>query len=146
MKKKLRLGFVSDHGGFLLKSFLKSEYENDFQIYDFGTDSETSVDYPPLIQNACKKILQKEIDFLFAFCGTGIGVSITANRFKNIRAALCHDVFTAEMSRKHNDANVLVLGGRVIKFKLALEISRKWLETDFEFGRHQKRLELIELI
>ncbi|MCW7475345.1 ribose 5-phosphate isomerase B [Leptospira levettii] len=141
---KEKIGIASDHGGFALKEFLRKSLEESYEMVDYGTKSEESVDYPTIIGDACRKVLSGEVPRLIALCGTGIGASIAANRFKSIRAALCHDEFTAEMSKRHNNANVLVLGGRVLGTDLALRIVKKWIETDFEGGRHQKRLGLIE--
>ncbi|WP_411822021.1 ribose 5-phosphate isomerase B [Leptospira sp. 'Mane'] len=141
---KPKLGIASDHGGFALKEFLRKSLEESFEVVDYGTKSEASVDYPVIIGDACRKVLAGEVPKLIALCGTGIGASIAANRIPGIRAALCHDEFTAEMSRRHNDANVLVLGGRVLGTDLALRIVQKWINTDFEGGRHERRLGLIE--
>ncbi|BDA79502.1 ribose 5-phosphate isomerase B [Leptospira kobayashii] len=141
---KPKLGIASDHGGFTLKEFLRKSLEESFEVVDYGTKSEASVDYPTIIGDACRKVLAGEVPRLIALCGTGIGASIAANRIPGIRAALCHDEFTAEMSRRHNDANVIVLGGRVLGTDLALRIVQKWIDTDFEGGRHERRLGLIE--
>ena len=147
MEEKLvkMIGIVSDHGGFLLKNFLRDNLQKEVSIRDLGVDSETSVDYPVVVGNACRMLLSNEITSLIALCGTGIGASITANRFKGVRAALCHDEFTAEMSRRHNNANVLVLGGRVLGTELAMRIVRKWMNTDFEGGRHETRIQLLDV-
>ena len=141
---KPKLGIASDHGGFALKEFLRKSLEESFEVVDYGTKSEASVDYPTIIGDACRKVLAGEVPRLIALCGTGIGASIAANRIPGIRAALCHDEFTAEMSRRHNNANVIVLGGRVLGTDLALRIVQKWIDTDFEGGRHERRLGLIE--
>ena len=141
---KPKIGIASDHGGFALKEFLRKCLEESFEVVDYGTKSEASVDYPIVIGEACRKVLAGEVPRLVALCGTGIGASIAANRIPGIRAALCHDEFTAEMSRRHNDANVLVLGGRVLGTDLALRIVQKWIDTPFEGGRHERRLQLIE--
>ncbi|TGK08421.1 ribose 5-phosphate isomerase B [Leptospira selangorensis] len=141
-----KIGIASDHGGFELKEYLRKELADSIEILDFGTKDETSVDYPLVIADACKKVLSKEVDGLIALCGTGIGASIAANRHKGIRAALCHDEFTAEMSRRHNNANVLVLGGRVLGKDLAARIVQKWLNTSFEAGRHERRVGQLDTI
>lgn len=141
---KPKIGIASDHGGFALKEFLRKSLEESYELVDYGTKSEASVDYPTVIKDACRKVLAGEVLKLIALCGTGIGASIAANRIPGIRAALCHDEFTAEMSRRHNDANVIVLGGRVLGTDLALRIVQKWIETPFEGGRHERRLQLIE--
>lgn len=141
---KPKIGICSDHGGFVLKEYLRKSLEEAFEMVDYGTKSEESVDYPTVVGNACRKLMEGEVPRLIALCGTGIGASIAANRFPGVRAALCHDEFTAEMSRRHNNANVLVLGGRILGTDLALRIVQKWIETEFEGGRHEKRLGLIE--
>lgn len=141
-----KIGIASDHGGFELKEFLRKELADSIEILDLGVKDETSVDYPLVIADACKKVLSKEVDGLIALCGTGIGASIAANRHKGIRAALCHDEFTAEMSRRHNNANVLVLGGRVLGKDLAARIAQKWLNTSFEAGRHERRVGQLDTI
>ncbi|TGK37808.1 ribose 5-phosphate isomerase B [Leptospira andrefontaineae] len=141
-----KIGIASDHGGFELKEYLRKELADSIEILDFGTKDESSVDYPLIIAEACKKVLSKEVDGLIALCGTGIGASIAANRHKGIRAALCHDEFTAEMSRRHNNANVLVLGGRVLGKDLAARIAQKWLNTSFEAGRHERRVGQLDTI
>lgn len=141
-----KIGIASDHGGFELKEYLRKELADSIEILDFGTKDESSVDYPLIIAEACTKVLSKEVDGLIALCGTGIGASIAANRHKGIRAALCHDEFTAEMSRRHNNANVLVLGGRVLGKDLAARIAQKWLNTSFEAGRHERRVGQLDTI
>ncbi len=140
----MKLGIVSDHGGFELKEFIKNSLKEKFEIIDCGVDSEASVDYPNIINPACKKLISEEFPRMIALCGTGIGASISANRMKGIRAALCHDEFTAEMSKRHNNANVLVLGGRLLGKDLTLRIVDKWLNTEFEAGRHEKRIQLLD--
>lgn len=140
----MKLGISSDHGGFELKEFIKNHLKNKFEVIDCGVFNEESVDYPNIIAPACKKLLAKEFDSLIALCGTGIGASISANRIKGIRAALCHDEFTAEMSKRHNNANVLVLGGRLLGKDLSLRIVDKWLNSEFEAGRHEKRIQLLD--
>lgn len=141
---KEKIGIASDHGGFDLKELLKKALMEKAECTDYGTNSSDSVDYPDVIGSACKRLLSGEVSRLVVLCGTGIGASITANRFPGIRAALVHDEFTAEMSRRHNDSNVLVLGGRVLGPDLALRILDKWMITEFEGGRHERRINLIE--
>lgn len=141
-----KIGIASDHGGFELKEFLRKSLAGEFEIVDYGTKDESSVDYPIVISDACKKVLFKEVEGLIALCGTGIGASIAANRMSGIRAALCHDQFTAEMSKRHNNANVLVLGGRIIGKELALNIVRTWINTSFEGGRHERRINQLETL
>jgi len=138
----MRIALASDHAGFQLKEALKPLLtELGHQVVDFGTDSINSVDYPDFIIPACRAVAGGECDRGIAICGTGIGASITANKMRGIRAALCHDTYSAWQSRSHNDANVLCLGGRVIGVELAKRIVRIWLETDFSGAeRHRRRL------
>lgn len=143
---KEKIGIASDHGGFELKEILKEELKKHSETIDLGTHSQESVDYPQVIGAACQSLLQENVDRLVVLCGTGIGASIIANRYQGIRAALCHDEFTAEMSRRHNNSNVLVLGGRILGKDLAIRILEKWLHTEFEGGRHEKRIMMIDEI
>jgi ribose 5-phosphate isomerase B len=141
-----KIGLATDHGGYQLKEWIKAQFAQQVEFVDYGTHSEASVDYPEVISTACKKLLSGEVESLIALCGTGIGASITANRFHGIRAALCHNEFTAEMSKKHNNANVLVLGARVLDQETAKLIVDKWLNTEFESGRHLNRIQMIETV
>jgi len=137
------LVFGSDHGGLLLKQELvayATQKGIDFQ--DVGTFSEESVDYPDIAKNVCKSL--KEGDLGVLVCGTGIGISIAANKIKGIRAALCHNEYCASMAREHNDANVLCLGGRVIGVETAKAILNAFLESEFSGGRHAVRVAKIE--
>jgi ribose 5-phosphate isomerase B len=111
------------------------------EVVDFGTYSEESCDYPDYASKAAKAVANGECDRGVVVCGTGIGVSITANKVKGIRCALCHDVFSAKATRAHNDANMIAMGQRVIGEGLAVEILNAWLHTEFEGGRHIKRIE-----
>ena len=134
----------SDHGGFELKEKIKSFLiENNFEYEDLGCSSLEPVDYPDFAKLLSNKIKDKNNSKGIIFCGTGIGISIAANRFRHIRAALCTSVEMASKSRKHNDANVLALGGRILEDKLALEIVKEFLQTDFEAGRHSLRVDKI---
>ena len=118
--------------------------ENNYDILDFGTNSNASVDYPPFARMAAEAVAAGECDKGIICCGTGIGVSIVANKVKGIRCALCTNEFTAEMSRKHNDANMMALGARVTDQELALKMVDIWLNTEFEEGRHKRRVDMIE--
>ena len=130
----------SDHGGFELKEKVKSFLiDNNFEYEDLGCSSLEPVDYPDYAKLLSKKIKDNNNSKGILFCGTGIGISMAANRFPHIRAALCTSVEMASKSRKHNDANVLALGGRILEDKLALEILKEFLYTDFEAGRHSLR-------
>ena len=134
----------SDHGGFELKEKVKGFLiNNNFEYEDLGCTSLEPVDYPDFAKILSKKIKDKNNSKGILFCGTGIGISMAANRFPHIRAALCTSVEMASKSRKHNDANVLALGGRILEDKLALEIVKAFLQTDFEAGRHSIRVNKI---
>jgi ribose 5-phosphate isomerase B len=139
----LKIAIVSDHGGLDLKNYILNN-SSGISYINLGVNDLTSVDYPTVIGEACQKLLKGEFDKMIALCGTGIGASMIANRFKGIRAALCHDEFTAEMAKRHNDANVLVLGGRVLGGELSTRIINKWLSAEFEGGRHAKRIQLLD--
>jgi ribose 5-phosphate isomerase B len=144
----VKLAIGADHGGVELKQeivkFLQSIKNID--ISDFGTTTKESVDYPDYGRTVSEAVSKGTVDRGILICGTGIGMSIVANRFPRVRAALCHDNFTARMSRLHNDANVLVMGERVIGRGVALDIVKVWLETEFEGSRHQRRLDKIKEI
>ena len=144
----MKLAIGCDHGGFELKEeilkFLKTIAN--IQVSDFGPAGKESVDYPDFGKKVSEAVSKGSVDRGILVCGTGIGMSIVANRYPNVRAALCHDHFTAQMSREHNDANVLCMGERVIGKGVALEIVKTWLDTEFAGGRHQKRLDKITAI
>ena len=141
----MKLAIGCDHGGFELKEeilkFLKTI--SNIQVSDFGPAGKDSVDYPDFGAKVSEAVSKGAMDRGILICGTGIGMSIVANRFPGVRAALCHDHFTAQMSREHNDANLLVMGERVIGKGVALEMVKTWLDTEFAGGRHQKRLDKI---
>ncbi len=140
----MRIALGSDHGGFELKEDLKAYLARpQLKILDLGAFSEASVDYPDVGAAVAQKVSRGEVDRGILICGTGIGMSIAANRFPGVRAALCHDVSTSRLSREHNDSNVLILGGRLIGKGLAREAVEVWLATKFEGGRHQRRLDKI---
>ncbi len=129
----MKIVIASDHAGYFLKEKIKDFLlKENYTVEDVGTYSLVSVDYPEYGFKAIEKILKKEADRGILICGTGIGMSIMANRFTEIRAALCHEPFSAQMARKHNDANVLVLGGRLIGDGMAMEIVKAFLNTEFE--------------
>lgn len=138
------IGLGSDHGGYELKEDIK-EYliSKSIDIIDYGTDSLESVDYPDFGKAVANAVMEREVDKGIVICGTGIGISLAANKVRGIRCALCSDVFSAKMSRAHNNANMLAMGGRVIGKGLAMEIVQAFLDTEFEGGRHQKRVEKI---
>jgi len=140
----LKLVIGCDHGALELKDAVKkvlAEFE-DIQVEDMGTYTAASVDYPDIAEKVCAEITSGRAERGIVLCGTGLGISIAANKLPGIRAALCHDVFSARMSREHNDANVLAMGGRVIGFGPAGEIVRTWVTTDFsQDERHQRRID-----
>ena len=143
----MTIALGADHGGFLLKEAIKKYLnDNNIEFIDFGTNSEDSVDYPEYAIKVANAVLDKNCDYGILCCGTGIGISIAANKFPGIRAALCTNEFTAEMTRRHNDANILCLGGRVTPQEEALKLVKIFLETKFEGGRHKKRIEQIKEI
>jgi ribose 5-phosphate isomerase B len=136
-----------DHAAFEMKEKLKAYLlRNGHAVEDVGAYSIASVHYPDYGQKVAERVSQGLYARGILLCGTGLGMSMVANRFSGVRAALCHDLFGAAMSRKHNDANILVLGGRVTGETLAEEIVKVWLATPFEGGRHQQRLDMIDRI
>lgn len=140
----MKVALGCDHGGLELKDTIAAELKKlGVEVVDEGTVSEESVDYPDFAAKVAGDVASGKVDKGITVCGTGIGMSIAANKFPGIRAALCHDSYTARMSRMHNDANILVLGGRVTGPEVALDILREWLKTPFEGGRHQRRLDKI---
>lgn len=130
-----------DHAAYPLKEKVKAYIQSrGIEVRDMGTHSLESVDYVDYGQKVAEQVSLRKFPRGILLCGTGLGMSMVANRFPHVRAALCNDLFSAGMSRKHNDANILALGGRVIGETLALEIVQTWLDTPFEGGRHQERL------
>lgn len=143
----MRLCIGSDHGGFEFKTniilFLNQQYPK-YVLKDMGTYTKESCDYPDFADAVVQDILSKKSDLGILICGTGIGMSIRANRYQGIRAALVHDLFTAENAKKHNNANILCLGERVLPQDLAFSLISTWLNTPFEGGRHEKRIEKLD--
>ncbi|MFA5072948.1 MAG: ribose 5-phosphate isomerase B [Nitrospirota bacterium] len=141
----MKIAIGSDHGGWELKQEILAFLKNNpsIETLDFGSQTKDSVDYPDFGKKVSEAVSAGTVNRGILICGTGIGMSIIANRFRNVRAALCHDHFTAQMSRLHNDANILVMGGRVVGSGVALDMVQVWLETKFEAGRHQRRLDKI---
>jgi len=138
----VKIAIGSDHGGYELKKLIvRYLQDSNHAITDCGCYASDSVDYPDFAEKVCDEVRSGASEAGILICGTGIGMSIAANRHRDIRAALCHEAFTARMSREHNNANVLCLGERVIGSELALDIVRVWVSTDFAGGRHQKRLD-----
>jgi len=137
----------SDHAGLdLKKDVIALLKELGHELTDYGTDTPQSVDYPDFGEKVAMDVSTGKVDRGILICGTGIGMSIVANKFRNVRAALCNDLFSAKMSRLHNNANILVMGGRIIGKDLAKEIVRSWIDTGFDGGRHINRLKKISLI
>ena len=136
-----KIALASDHAGFGLKEIIKEHLSvKGVTTLDLGTDSTQSVDYPDFARKVCEAVLAGGVERGILICGTGIGMSIMANRYKGIRGAQCHDHFTARASRSHNDSNVLILGGRILGTDLAKEIVDTWLDTPFEGERHERRI------
>ena len=134
----------SDHGGYLLKEEIKKHLkEKGYEFKDFGTDSTASCDYPVYAEKVCRAVQSGECEKGILICGTGIGMSMWANKCKGIRAAVCGDHFSAEFTRKHNNANVLCLGARVIGAGVAMQLVDIFLTTEYEGGRHEKRVEMM---
>ncbi|MGQ9584454.1 MAG: ribose 5-phosphate isomerase B [Anaerolineae bacterium] len=138
----MRIAVGADHGGFRLKERVRRFLEEEgHRVEDFGTDSEASVDYPDFGRPVAEAVARGDFDRGVLICGTGIGMSITANKVPGVRAALCHEGFSARLARMHNDANILCMGGRVLGEELALDVVRVFLETSFEDGgRHARRV------
>ena len=137
----------SDHGGFELKGHIIAHLkELGIGVKDFGTYTEDSVDYPDCAKPVCEAVLSGEYERGILICGTGIGISMAANKFDGIRAALCTNVFSAKMAKEHNNANIICLGGRVTGRELAFMIVDTFMEAEFQGGRHQNRIDKIHAI
>lgn len=140
----MKIAVGSDHGGVELKEEIKKFLtEEGYEIKDFGTNSNSSCDYPDYALPVAEAVAAKEFDFGILVCGTGIGISIAANKVPGVRAALCSDTFSAHATREHNNANILAIGQRVVGPGLALDIVKTFLSTNFEGGRHQNRIDKI---
>ena len=140
----MKVAIASDHGGIRIREEIKKLMdEMGIEYIDLGCECETSVDYPDYAIPVAEKVANGEVDRGILICGTGIGMSIAANKVKGIRCALCHDVYSAILTRQHNDSNILAMGERVIGPGLAREIAKVWLTTEFEGGRHARRVEKI---
>jgi ribose 5-phosphate isomerase B len=144
---KPRIAIGSDHAGFSVKETIRKYLASaGYAVSDLGTSSEESVDYPDYGKAVGERVASKQVDLGIAVCGTGIGISIAANKVPGVRAALAHDVNTARLAREHNDANVLALGGRVVTGEAAIEMVKVFLTTAYLGGRHQRRLDKITAI
>ncbi|HBP11231.1 MAG TPA: ribose 5-phosphate isomerase B [Nitrospina sp.] len=142
-----KIALASDHGGFDLKESVIAHLLNTgWEVDDLGPHSGDSVDYPDYGIKLAEAVAEKRVQRGIVICGTGIGMSIVVNRYPGIRGTLCSDLFTAKLCREHNDSNILIMGGRVIGKGLAAEIVNTWLNTPFEGGRHQRRLDKINQI
>lgn len=143
----MKLAIGSDHAGLSLKTALKPYLDSRMIPYeDFGTETPDNVDYPRIAEKVCKAILSGQFDRGILICGTGIGMSITANKFPGIRAAAVSEPFSAILAKRHNNANVLCMGARVVGVGLATLITEGWLNASFEGGRHQRRVDIISRI
>jgi len=143
----MKIAIGCDHGGFNLKgAVIKHLQEKNIEVKDFGTYSEESCDYPDFGVKVAEEVVQGNYDFGIVICGTGIGISISANKVPGARAALCHDTFSARSTREHNNANILALGERVIGVGLALDIVDAFLNGNFQGGRHERRVSKISEI
>ncbi len=141
----MKIAIGCDHAGYELKEIVKDKLTSEgYELIDLGTNSSESVDYPIYGKAVGEKVASGECDKGIAICGTGIGISISCNKVKGVRAALCNTEHLAKMSREHNDANVLCLGAREIDKELALKIVDKWLSTDFLGGKHLRRIKMLE--
>lgn len=137
----------SDHGGYELKEHVKKHLEErGIEVHDYGVYSEESVDYPDCAKPVCKAVLAGDAERGILLCGTGIGISMAANKYDGIRAALCGDVFSAKMAKEHNNANVICLGGRVVGREKAFMIVDTFLDSVFQGGRHQTRIDKIHAV
>ncbi len=140
-----KIAIGSDHGGFILKGkIIKFLEEKGYEVKDYGTYSTESCDYPVYAKAVAKSVADGENEKGILVCGSGIGVSIAANKVKGVRAALCHESHSAMLSRLHNNANVLCLGERITGESLALNIVDVWLKSEYEGGRHQKRIDMLD--
>lgn len=136
-----------DHGGFELKQVIIDYFKaQNIDFEDFGCFNTASVDYPDIAKPVCESVTSGNCERGILVCGTGIGMSIAANKIKGIRAAMCSDVYSAQMTTRHNNSNILTLGGRVVGPDLAVLIVKTWLEAEFEGGRHQNRIDKISAL
>ncbi len=134
----------SDHGGFILKGVVVKHLETlGYEVIDMGTNSNKSCDYPVIAVEVSKKVLESNDTLGILVCGTGLGMAISANKIKGIRASLCTDTYSARLTRQHNDSNILCLGERITGQGLAIDIVDEWLSASFEGGRHQRRVDMI---
>ena len=141
----MKIAVASDHGGFKLKEEVKAHLlERGLEVLDLGTNSEDSVDYPAYGKACGEAVVSGQADVGIVVCGTGIGISIAANKVKGVRCGLCTSVEMATLTKQHNNANVLALGGRTTETGLAMQIVDAWLDTEFEGGRHHRRVDMLD--
>jgi ribose 5-phosphate isomerase B len=144
--KNMKLVIGNDHAGVDFKNQIITHLETlESSFHDIGVKDTTSVDYPDIAYSLCEKIIKGEADCGILICGTGIGMSIAANRFSEIRAALCHDVTSARLAREHNNANILILGARMLGSEVTKDIIDTFLKTDYLAGRHENRVQKLKL-
>lgn len=139
----MKIAIACDHGGYELKNAIIDKISIDNEVKDFGCYSEESVDYIDYAKAVAEAVAKGDFDKGILCCGTGIGMSIAANKVKGIRAACCSEAFSAEMTRRHNDSNILCLGGRVVSIEKGIELAELYLLTEFEGGRHERRVDKI---
>ena len=145
--RAMKIALGADHAGFELKNQIKQHLAGQgIEVEDIGTNTPDSVDYPEFARDVAERVIDRRADFGMLVCGTGIGMCISANKVPGIRAANCDTVFTAQMAREHNDANVLTIGARVLQPQAAMEVVDTWLKTTFAGGRHQRRVDKIHAI
>lgn len=143
----MKIALGCDHGGINLKpAILEVLNKKGIEVEDFGCFTTDSVDYPDYSLKVAEAVSKHQCDAGILMCGTGIGISIAANKVKGIRAAVCHDLFTAEMCKRHNNANIIAVGGRIVSEEMAAQIIEKWLDSEFEGGRHSNRVNKISAI
>ncbi|MDD4556535.1 MAG: ribose 5-phosphate isomerase B [Alphaproteobacteria bacterium] len=145
----MKIAIAADHGGYGLKQALMAYYHNknqDIKLEDLGTYSEESCDYPDVVKPVVAEVLNKQCDFGILICGTGVGISIAANRYKGIRAALVYNEFVAQVVKEHNNANILVFGGRTMTLEEVVRYIEIFNATSFEGGRHNRRIEKLDKI
>jgi len=143
----MRIAVGSDHRGVAMRAKIVDLLNNlGHEVLDLGKDNEQCVDYPDVAADVARKVSKKEVDRGILVCGTGLGMAIVANKFPGVRAAPCHDSVTAELSRRHNDLNVLCLSGDILGERLVDRLVETWLNTEFEGGRHQRRVEKVKAI
>ena len=138
------IALAADHGGFELKEAVKAHLDElGLEYIDFGTHSTASVDYPDMALPACDAVVSGQCDKALLFCGTGVGISMAANKVKGVRACVCSEPYSARLSKQHNNSNIIAFGARVIGVEMAKMIVDEWLDNEYEGGRHQRRVDMI---